>query len=87
MLLYRYGGGYHMVITKEDGCNTAVVIQCVTNIIPGSKMVCIEVLTKVNNFSVYYQQITDVGKELSFILPSNAASQFHVLFTTLESMW
>ena len=41
-----------MVVTKEDGCNTAVVIQCVTNIILSSKMVCIEVLTKVNNFEV-----------------------------------
>ena len=52
MLLYRYGVGYHMVVTKEDHCNTTVVVQCVTNIITGSKMVCIKVLTKVNNFKV-----------------------------------
>ena len=77
-----------MVVTKEDQCNTAAVIQCVTNSISGSKMVCIEVLIIVNNFEVCIaKQITDVGKELSFILPSDAASRFHVLFTTLESMW
>ena len=29
-----------MVITKEDYCNAGIVIQCVTNLVPGSEMVC-----------------------------------------------
>ena len=51
-LLYRYGVGYHMVVTKEDHCNTAAIIQCVTDTVTGSKMVCIKVSAKVNNFKV-----------------------------------
>ena len=33
------------------------------------------------------QQVTDVGAELSFILPSSATHHFPGLFDTLESMY
>ena len=36
---YRYGVGYHMVVTKEEHCNSKAVIQNVTSIVPGGKMV------------------------------------------------
>ena len=36
----RYGVGYHMVITKEENCDSRAVIECVTSVIPGGEMVC-----------------------------------------------
>ena len=42
------------------------------------------VFTELNTYHSV-SQVTDVGAELSFILPSDAASQFHGLFTALES--
>ena len=35
----RYGVGYHMVVTKEENCDSQVVIECVTSTIPGAEMV------------------------------------------------
>ena len=39
ILIDRYGVGYHMVVTKQEHCNAAAVIQHVTSIVPGGKMV------------------------------------------------
>ena len=39
VLLYSYGVGYHMVVTKEDKCDSQAVIDCVTSTIPGGEMV------------------------------------------------
>ena len=36
---YRYGVGYHMVVTKEENCDSHAVIDCVTSTIPGGEMV------------------------------------------------
>ena len=35
----RYGVGYHMVVTKEENCDSQTVIECVTSIISGGEMV------------------------------------------------
>ena len=35
----RYGVGYHMVVTKEEKCDSQAVIDCVTLAIPGGEMV------------------------------------------------
>ena len=35
----RYGVGYHMVVTKEDKCDSRAVIDCVTSTISGGEMV------------------------------------------------
>ena len=39
--MYRYGVGYHMVVTKEAKCDTSTVIQVVTSTIAGAEMVTV----------------------------------------------
>jgi len=40
----RYGVGYHMVVTKEENCDSQTVIECVTSTIPGGEMVSVHLL-------------------------------------------
>ena len=50
-----------------------------------SKCVSYEIEVLVKSFIPSAKKVTDVGMELSFILPSNAASNFSNLFDKLES--
>ena len=78
--------GYHMVVTKESYCNSAAVIQCVTSTVRGGEMVNTPTIIHYTLCSIPFQ-VTDVGAELSFVLPSEAAPYFPALFDTLEGVY
>ena len=58
-----------MVVAKEEGCNSARVVELVKSFVRGA------------------EELTDVGAELSLILPSAATFTFPALFDALEGIY
>ena len=60
------GAGYHMVMVKEESCNTEEVTELLKSHVNGLEL------------------DSNVGSELSYILPDNQANKFPDMFAELE---
>jgi len=48
----RYGVGYHVVVTKEENCDSQAVIEYMTSTISGGEMVSVHLLLVCRTYKV-----------------------------------
>lgn len=82
----KYGAGYHLIMDKSQDCDVNLVTNLLQDYIPDinvSKYLHSNIL----NLSLHYttcQVETNVGSELSYILPENKSSVFEMMLGDLE---